>query len=181
MDLERNLWMPLATERELCFGCSSEGEGWVLYRQEEKKVSDCIWINKQLYWFAMWYILGFYVWIRCNNIWLKTNCIFSVLYSDPHGQTILWSHLTAASHGASATLPDRACFSIKTLAEGQVCSSCRRDTTLVSCPILGMGLSKQCLCLQCLFCLWFDSWHSISLNRLAWQLGPFVRVWYEGS
>lgn len=29
--------MPLATDRELCFGCSSEGEGWVLSRQEEKK------------------------------------------------------------------------------------------------------------------------------------------------
>lgn len=37
MDLEHNLWMPLATERELCFGCSSEGEGWVLSRQEGKK------------------------------------------------------------------------------------------------------------------------------------------------
>lgn len=29
--------MPLATERELHFGCSSEGEGWVLSKQEEKK------------------------------------------------------------------------------------------------------------------------------------------------
>lgn len=29
--------MPLATERELCFGYCSEGEGCVLPRQEEKK------------------------------------------------------------------------------------------------------------------------------------------------
>lgn len=30
--------MPLAAERELHYGCSSEGEGWVLSRQEEKKM-----------------------------------------------------------------------------------------------------------------------------------------------
>lgn len=113
--------MPLATERELCFGCSSEGEGWVLSKQEEKKCLIAFGLTNN------------YIDLPCDTSWdfmFRSNVItsdqrqtWSISYSDPHGQKTLRTHLTAASHGASATPPDRAQFSIKTLAESQVSSS----------------------------------------------------------
>jgi len=80
------------------------------------------------------------------------------------------------------TLPGKAQFSIKTLAERQVFFSKQRDLSRTSASLQpvhhvpGMGLGKQCLCLQYLLRLSFNSQHGISLNCLAWQLGPFVIV-----
>lgn len=80
--------MPLATERELRFGCSSEGEGWVLSKQEEKKCLIAFGLTNN------------YIDLPCDTSWafmFRSDVItsslvfgiFSVLYSDPHGQTTL--------------------------------------------------------------------------------------------
>lgn len=115
--LERNLWMPLAAERELRYDCSSEGEGWFLSGRKEKKKCMTAFgltnnVNINLPW-AVTFRLGL---ITAEQTF-PVSCLGHLW---PVSVVLVpWG----CSHAAYTAPPSRAWFSIKTHAECKLSSA----------------------------------------------------------